>query len=371
MAAFLDGCRFNPTAGGTTDWTYSSAVTGYQSPAAANVVNGRLYKYRAESSDLSQWELGEGAYNTSTGVLARTTVLYNSSGGTSKISFTTLPQVAIVALKEDLISVEEANGFTATQQAQARQNIGVGALGQCILALSSGNVVLTPLNGNLLSINGVQCTVPHAGVSLAPTGLSVGTLYYIYATQSGGVINALVASTTAHSISTTAGNKGVAILTGNDNYTLVGMVYVVSGPAFADSATQRLVRSWFNRNSKPLQGSSLGSSAGLNATIQEVSSNLRVGFLVWTGEVVSLKGGIGYYSSVSGSIIAAELNLDGSNAGPSEVINTDGSGHVIPMAVFYEVSPAEGYHYVTIFASLSSGSASFYNNTVVTGSIHP
>jgi hypothetical protein len=129
MAAFLDGCRFNPTAGGTTDWTYLSAVNGYQSPAAANVVNGKLYKYRAESSDLSQWELGEGAYNTSTGVLARTTVLYNSSGGTSKISFTALPQVAIVALKEDLISVEEANGFTATQQAQARQNIGVGALG--------------------------------------------------------------------------------------------------------------------------------------------------------------------------------------------------------------------------------------------------
>ena len=54
MAAFLDGCRFNPAAGGTTDWTYSSAVTGYQSPSAANVVNGRLYKYRAESADLSQ-----------------------------------------------------------------------------------------------------------------------------------------------------------------------------------------------------------------------------------------------------------------------------------------------------------------------------
>ena len=124
MAAFLDGCRFNPTAGGTTDWTFSSAVTGYQSPAAANVVNGTLYKYRAESADLSQWEFGEGAYNTSTGVLARTTVLYNSSGGTSKINFSTVPQVAIVVLKEDLISIEEANNFTSVQQAQARHNIG-------------------------------------------------------------------------------------------------------------------------------------------------------------------------------------------------------------------------------------------------------
>jgi hypothetical protein len=134
MAAFLDGCRFNPTAGGTTDWTYSSAVTGYQSPAAAGVVNGTLYKYRAESADLSQWEMGQGAYNTSTGVLARTTVLFNSSatgaasgqsGAGTKINFSTTPQVAIVAIKEDLISVEEANAFTTAQMAQARANIGV------------------------------------------------------------------------------------------------------------------------------------------------------------------------------------------------------------------------------------------------------
>jgi hypothetical protein len=125
MAAFLDGCRFNPAAGGTTDWTYSSAVTGYQSPAAANIVNGRLYKYRAESADLSQWEFGEGAYNTSTGVLARTTVLYNSSGTTSKISFSTIPQVAIVALKEDLLTPDEANTFSAAQQAQLRSNLGI------------------------------------------------------------------------------------------------------------------------------------------------------------------------------------------------------------------------------------------------------
>lgn len=105
MAAtgFLDVCRFNPTLGGTTDWTYSSAVTGYQSPASANAVNGTIYTYRAESNDLSQWEIGYGAYNTSTGVLSRTTVLFNSAGTTAKISFSTVPQIAIVALAEDLL----------------------------------------------------------------------------------------------------------------------------------------------------------------------------------------------------------------------------------------------------------------------------
>lgn len=133
MAAFLDVCRFNPTAGGTGDWTYSSPVAGYQSPASANAANGRVYKFRAESLDLSQWELTEGAYNSSTGVFARSTVLYNSAGtgalqggAGAKINFSTVPQVAIVALKEDLISIDEANSFSAAQQAQARSNIGAG-----------------------------------------------------------------------------------------------------------------------------------------------------------------------------------------------------------------------------------------------------
>src|ERR1700730_3290540 len=115
MAAFLNACRFYPTVAGTNDWTYSSAVAGYQSPTAAGAVNGSVYKYRAESPDLSQWELGEGAYNSGTGVFARTTVLFNSSGTTVKINFLTVPQVAIVPLKEDLISIEEANNFTSTQ----------------------------------------------------------------------------------------------------------------------------------------------------------------------------------------------------------------------------------------------------------------
>lgn len=137
MAAFLDACRFNASAGGTTDWTYVSAVQGYNSPALAGVVNGRAYKYRAESADLAQWEIGEGTYNTASGVLTRSTVLYNSagtgnafgqSGAGARINFSAPPQVAIIAIKEDLLAIEEGNAyFTATQQAQARSNLGMSS----------------------------------------------------------------------------------------------------------------------------------------------------------------------------------------------------------------------------------------------------
>ena len=163
MAAFLDGCRFNPTAGGATDWTYSSAVAGYQSPAAAGVVNGRLYKYRAESADLSQWEMGEGAYNTGTSVLARTQVLFNSSGtGTAagqsgagtRITFSTVPQVAVVALKEDLLSIEEANSFSTLQQAQARTNIGINQT----ISIGTAVDLNTITNPGTYSCNDGTCT---------------------------------------------------------------------------------------------------------------------------------------------------------------------------------------------------------------------
>lgn len=101
MAKFLDVARFTPTAGGTTDWTVSAAVAGYQTPVAAGAVDGINYRYRAESSDLSQWEIGYGVASSTGTVFARTTVLYNSSGTTSKINFSSAPTVGIVPLSID------------------------------------------------------------------------------------------------------------------------------------------------------------------------------------------------------------------------------------------------------------------------------
>lgn len=135
MAAFLDLCRFVASAGGTTDWTYSSAVSPYLSPTAAGATNSRTYKVRAESADLTQWEVSEGVYSSSgAGSFARTTVFYNSagtgtlqSGAGTKINFSAAPQVWVVASKRDLLSIEEANSFSAAQKAQALQNLGLDA----------------------------------------------------------------------------------------------------------------------------------------------------------------------------------------------------------------------------------------------------
>lgn len=97
---FLDACGFNPASGGTGDFVVSAAVTGYQTPASAGATNGAVYSYRAQSSDLSQWEIGFGAYATGTTTLARTTVTASSTG--SKVNFSAPPSVYVTALTADL-----------------------------------------------------------------------------------------------------------------------------------------------------------------------------------------------------------------------------------------------------------------------------
>jgi hypothetical protein len=376
MAALLDLCRFNPTAGSTTDWTFSSAVTGYQSPALAGVVNGRAYKYRAESSDLSQWELGEGTYNTGTGVLTRTTVLYNSSGtGTgvgqsgagTKINFSTVPQVAIVMAKEDYLSIEEANAFTVAQQAQAKSNIAVGAVAQCILSKVSTNIVLSPKNGNLLTIAGVQYAIPAAGVSLPATGLTAGTLYYIYAFMSSGTMT-LEASTTAHSTDTTTANSiGMEYKTGDTSRTLVGMVRPIAGPAFADTTAQRFVRSYFNSPPLALSGAFTANRSTSSTSFVEVNTEIRCEFLSFVNEVVSATiAAIGTHAT-SGENIHAAVGFDGATAEEGGVwVSEPVANFQIPIFAKAEKGGlTEGYHYATLLGKTSTGTANYMGSATV------
>lgn len=127
MAGFVNNVLFTPTLGGTTDWVVSAAVGGFNTPAGAGAVDGMTYKYRAESADLSQWEVGEGIYTSGTTTLTRASVSLNSLGTTAKINFSTVPQVGIVTLAQDLLGVDQSNSWSTTQQAMARlTNLNAG-----------------------------------------------------------------------------------------------------------------------------------------------------------------------------------------------------------------------------------------------------
>ncbi len=146
MARFINSCYFTPASSGTGSFVVSAAVQGFMTPAQAGAVNGGVYKYRAESADLSQWEVGEGTYTSGTTTLTRTTILQNSSGTTSAINFTAAPNVGIIAAKEDTLAIDEANSFTIAQQTQARSNINA-ALAPTILSNSLAADVSIPTIG--------------------------------------------------------------------------------------------------------------------------------------------------------------------------------------------------------------------------------
>jgi hypothetical protein len=228
MVAFVDLVRFNPTAGGTTDWTFSSAVGGCQSPAAAGVVNGATYEYYAVSEDLTQWEAGQGVYNTSTGILSRTTVLYNSSGTGSatgqsgagtKISFTVAPQVSIVALKESL---------TVTQAAAKSDQIAATSVSVAVVPAiqqnhpSAAKAWVTFVPGSIVGACVINDSFNVSGVSRTSTGLYVVTFTTPFTTANyvpgvfpigatGGQIGRTT-STTASAATITTENSAFAVV---------------------------------------------------------------------------------------------------------------------------------------------------------------
>lgn len=199
MAAWLDSCKFLATSTGTGDFVFASAVLGSQSPSLAGAVNTRVYKYRAQSPDQTQWEEGEGAHTS--GTFARTTVLYNSSGtGTAtgqsgagtKISFSVIPIVGIVALKEDLISIEEANSFTTGQRQQARQNISTvlrSYLAGLTLSTAGATAVWGLTAGECADSTNVDLIEFPAGYAKTTTGWAAGSSSSTGSLDTGSIAN--------------------------------------------------------------------------------------------------------------------------------------------------------------------------------------
>jgi hypothetical protein len=242
--------------------------------------------------------------------------------------------------------------------------------GGCRLTLSSGSLKLSPCNGNKLIVNGVVCTVPDAGVTLAATGLTAGTTYFIYATASAGAINALEASTTGHAASTTAGNKGVEVKSGDDSRTLVGMARVVTGPAFADSATQRLVVSYFNRRGIGGVNAFTASKTTASTTYAELSSSEgRVEFMTWGDEAVHVGVSGSAFNATDSATTNTSLGFDGTTAEETfvQTFTPPSSGGINSACSLSLVKNglSEGYHYATILGLVTTGTGNWLGTATV------
>ena len=122
MASLALGVKFVPVSNGTADFVYSAAVQGYRSPTSA-LTDGKTYRYRAESSDMSEWEYGTGVWSSSTSTLTRATVAFSSTG--AKVSFTLAPQVGIIQFVEDVLQFDDEMSLTGSQKTRGQINLGV------------------------------------------------------------------------------------------------------------------------------------------------------------------------------------------------------------------------------------------------------
>src|SRR5262249_30159378 len=123
-------------------------------------------------------------------------------------------------------------------------------VGQCYLVFSTIDaLILQPMNGNRISINGVLRTIADGGIGVLASGVAATTLYYIYAYWTGSGI-ACEYSTTAYAVQA---GTGVLIKSGDVTRTLVGM-WSSGATANAWSASRCEGVSWFNPRKKTQYG---------------------------------------------------------------------------------------------------------------------
>lgn len=244
------------------------------------------------------------------------------------------------------------------------------AHGQCRLAISSPTAIkLSPYNGNSLVIAGTARKIPTAGVTLNNSGMSINTLYYIYAFWAGTAIS-MEFSTTGHSADPTT---GVEIKTGDSSRSLVGMVYTNSSSQFSDGPASRLVASWFNRRAV---GGSITTSGNINfsnTSSTEVSTGVRISFLNWNNETVDIKVTGQFTNNTATQSVAVTAYVDNTSYGniSGAYIVTAGGG--TGFSSCNSLTPtggylAEGYHTSQVYGSVTAGTGTitYMTNSIIT-----
>lgn len=249
-----------------------------------------------------------------------------------------------------------ANGTAATDAVAFGQI--AQAFGQCRVALSGGNLVLSPYSGNKLFVNGVMCTIPNAGISLAPSSLTPGTSYNIYAVATGTAITSMEASTTARATDTTYGNQ---IKSGDPTRVLVAKARITTGPLWQDDTANVGLINWFNR--RPRRGAAFFSTARTvsGATVTEIDAEIRVSFMAWGEDaVVYMAQGSMLNNTAAGGVTTA-CGLDGAGIvleGSAQAFNFGGTP--IPgfsVGISGNTVAAEGFHFITLLGARVGGAA--------------
>lgn len=301
---------------------------------------------------------------------ANQTLVINSAG--TALAFGQLNLASSSAVTGSLAAVNGGSGLATALAPQCGY-----------LAYSSATAItFTPKNGSWIKINGLLYEIPSAGIAggantsvfvngSGGSNLASSTLYYVYAFNNSGTVT-FDFSTTTHARSTTAGNVGTEIKSGDDTRTFLGLIYTNSSSQFADTGQTRHVASWFNPEKK-LATLTYGSSRTLaGSPWTEYNSSDRISWVTIASRPVDIQ--IQCTTSLDAvAILYIGVGIDGTAIRPIRLYAKETSANAeMNMSASNHYEASEGYHYSTIIGGVGSGTATIYatyttHSVIITG----
>jgi hypothetical protein len=225
------------------------------------------------------------------------------------------------------------------------------------LQFTSATVLtLAPMAGGYLWINGWNYPVP-ASLTLSNGGLSASTLYYIYASISGGNV-VLSASMTGYTLAA----NGIPQMAATPADTLVGMAYTNGSAQFVQQDGSWQVRTYF-QSTLQRSRTRFSTARTTNSSIfVEINTEIRNSFLVWANENVQFMVSGAQQSSSGGTFATTGVGFDGTTAEQElgSINGPAGNGYIGSIGVDgVKTGLSEGLHYATLLGASGGGTATW------------
>ena len=237
-------------------------------------------------------------------------------------------------------------------------------------------LVLEPYLGNAITIVNNEMPIPYGGISLPSSGLVDYTLYCIYSNKATSGNLVLSADTVAPVRDPATGNMvkpSPTTVTGGSgnsfaspNYTFVGLAYKTPS-GWKDTATQRLVRSQWNRPVKHLLAA-MGTDDTKAAVIEDLD-DLKVEFVLFGGEYVEVHAASKFTVSGGTTNVTFRVQEDGATVQPEAIIEAPAGDNMFASVPAIIGGATDAYYDVRANGGVGGNSVTFKSGARLQGVI--